>query len=150
MRIKEQMTKTVVFFEPEESIESAYLTMKYLGCRHLPVAQDGYLVGIISDRDILLHSRAENGAVSVADMAIEDMMSIKVITIYEDESVEVAANKMLKFKIDALPVLRRDGTLSGIITSTDLLKLIGDEGIFKSKLPYNFHLKPFSEMNLSA
>lgn len=145
MKINESMTKTVVFFEPEEDLESAYFVMKHLGCGYLPVSQGGYLAGIISDRDILLRSKLEGEKVVVPRLSIEDVMNIKVITIYEDESVGAAAKKMLNHKIDCLVVTKRDGTLTGIITSSDLLHLLADEENHQHKLPYNFDLKAYNQ-----
>lgn len=147
MNVKESMTKTVVFFEPQEDLESAYYVMNYLGCRHIPVSEGGFLVGIISDRDILLRAKKEGNQISIPALAVGDVMNIKVKTIYDDESVSVAAKRMLDNKIDSLVVISRDERLAGIITSSDLLALLAQDSYQEEKLPYFFDLKNFNQFS---
>jgi CBS domain-containing protein len=47
------MTKALVAAKPEEEIGSALQKMQSLGCRHLPVVDDGNLIGMLSLRDLL-------------------------------------------------------------------------------------------------
>jgi CBS domain-containing protein len=52
-RVEEVMTKDVVTADAADSVERCLLRMKDAGCRHLPILEDGRLVGMISLRDLL-------------------------------------------------------------------------------------------------
>jgi CBS domain-containing protein len=54
------MTKDIVVVDPKDSVESALAKMHSVGCRHLPVVQDGSLVGMLSIRDLLEVDDEEN------------------------------------------------------------------------------------------
>ncbi len=55
-RVAEVMTANVVVVSPEDDLESCMLMMKQHGFRHLPISRDQKLIGLVSLRDVLLHS----------------------------------------------------------------------------------------------
>ncbi len=103
---------------PETTIEEAARIMIDKGINHLPVVEDGKLVGIITSWDIAKAvARNRKGAV-------KSIMTRNVIYTYPDEPVEVAARKMEQNNISALPVVDSKKRVLGIVTSEDLSKLI--------------------------
>ena len=55
-----------------------------------------------------------------------DLMSSFGITVYEHDLLSQAAHLMMRFKISGMPVLSKDNQIVGIITSTDLMRLMGE------------------------
>ena len=62
---------------------------------------------------------------SLDTIKAKDIMSKFAITIQEESSINEAAHLIMRFKISGLPVLSQIGTLTGIITATDLFKIMG-------------------------
>lgn len=89
------------------------------GFKHLPVVDDGKLVGIITDRDIKAHSHGLRAT------KVANVMRTQLATLGPDATIEEAARLMLAKKIGCLPVVQ-DGRLVGILTRTDLLKALLD------------------------
>jgi CBS domain-containing protein len=118
MRVSEIMVKQVARARPDETVEAARDRMEASDIRHLPVVDaSDRLVGMVSDRDLL---RAR--AFQPPPTRISDIMSKHPQTIAPDASAEAAAQAMLDFKIDALPVVA-NAMVVGIVTSTDFLSL---------------------------
>ena len=115
MLVDSVMTRSVVTTEPSRSLHSAAGTMQAGRFRHLPVVQDGRLLGIVSDRDLNGHQSS----------TVADVMHSSVITVSPDTPVDVAARLMLENKIGALPVVD-PGTdrLVGIVSQTDLFTVL--------------------------
>lgn len=115
--VKSVMVETHVI-PPETPIEEAARLMIEKGLNHLPVVENERLVGIITSWDIAKAvARKIKGSV-------REVMTRKVIYTYPDEPVEVAARKMEKNNISALPVVDSRMRVLGIVTSEDLSKLI--------------------------
>lgn len=130
MLVKERMTRQAIVAAPDLPILEALHLMRQKHIRRLPVVdKNGRLVGIVSDRDLLLASPSPATSLSawelthlLAKVTLRDVMSKKVITVTEDTPLEDAARIMADSKIGGLPVVR-NGSLVGIITETDLFKL---------------------------
>ena len=130
MLVKERMTRQPIVVTPELPVSKALALMRTEHIRRLPVVnKSGRLVGIVSDRDLLLASPSPATSLSVWEITyllgkitVRDVMTKKVITVTEDTPLEDAARIMADSKIGGLPVVR-DGSLVGIITETDLFKL---------------------------
>jgi CBS domain-containing protein len=119
-----------VTIEPSILIDEAYGVMRDWGIRHLPVVQDGRLVGMISDRDVLLIQGqpsqqndtcdSSGGCLVQAGVLVEEIMSYPVRCVQTDADLAAAINMMLDDHISAVAV--QDGeNLRGIITTTDIL-----------------------------
>lgn len=129
MLVGERMSKPVITVSPDLPINEAINLMKKSHIRRVPVIQDGKLVGIVSDKDLLNASPSPVTSLSVWELnyliskiTIKDVMTKKVITVTEDTPIEEAARLMVDNKIGGLPVMRGDEVV-GIITETDLFRI---------------------------
>jgi acetoin utilization protein AcuB len=105
---------------PTESLASAFATMRRLEIRHLPVVDDGAVVGIVTDRDLRLATSALAEAQRAPGDPVAAVMSRPVQTAAPRDPVEHAARTMRELKIGCLPVLEGKA-LVGIVTGIDLL-----------------------------
>lgn len=121
MLVRDVMRHPVFTVGPETTLEEAYRFLLEKGIRHLPVVQDGRLVGIITDRDIRLATSHLNPKGPCPGCTrVEEVMTRGVVTAHPLDPVEEAARVMRERKIGCLPVLE-DGELVGIVTGIDLL-----------------------------
>ena len=130
MLVGERMSKPVIYISPDLPINEALNLMKRERIRRTPVVQDGKLVGIVSDKDLLNASPSPATSLSVWEMnyllskiTVKDVMTRKVLTVTEDTPIEEAARVMADNKIGGMPVMQ-DGKVTGIITETDLFKIL--------------------------
>src|SRR3989442_15927866 len=119
MIVGRHMSKNPVVIGPDDYLSSAQEMMKSGEFRRLPVVKDGSLIGIVTDRDLRQHiGFLEKTKVNAA-------MTENVITISPNDTIEKAAQLMLKRKIGGLPVIDED-RLVGIITTSELLQTFLD------------------------
>jgi len=97
------------------------------GFRHAPVVEDGRLVGIVSDRDLLRRAPRLVGELE-AEMAddaavctIADVMTGEPLTCSPNDAIDVVARRLHSLHIGCLPVVS-DGVLIGMVTVTDILR----------------------------
>jgi acetoin utilization protein AcuB len=126
--VKDVMHTDVVTVPPCAPLADAFRVTRRRGIRHLPVVDDGMLVGIVSDRDLKRAlpppaSGMEAPAPEFATMPVERIMTRAVITTGPTVSVEEAGRVMVSEKISALPVTEA-GRLVGIVTETDVVALL--------------------------
>ena len=130
MLVSERMKKPVLTITPDISIHDALNILKQEQIRHIPVLEEGKLVGIVTNEDLFYASPSPATSLSIWDMnyliskiTVKEVMTENVVTVSEDTPIEEAALLMAKYKIGCLPVMR-NSELVGIITETDLLKLL--------------------------
>jgi CBS domain-containing protein len=109
----------VIQVQPTDSLLSVVklLAGQRIGC--VPVVEDGRVVGIFSERD-LVHRVALDGAAAL-EHSVGDVMTAPAITIDQDTPVIHSLSLMTKRRIRHLPVVV-DGTLVGMISIGDLVK----------------------------
>lgn len=130
MLVKERMTTPAMTVSPDTTFQEALKLMRDHKFRRLPVVdQNGKVVGIVSERDLLHASPSPATSLSVWEvnyllwkLKVSDIMTHNVVTIDEDAPIEDAANLMVTRKIGGLPVVNAAGTLVGVITETDIFK----------------------------
>ena len=130
MLVGERMKSPVITVRPDMSLIDALTLMKQEHIRRTPVVKDGKLVGIVSEKDLLNASPSPATSLSVYEMnyllsklQIKDVMTKDVLTVTEDTPIEEAARIMADNKIGSMPVVR-DGRIVGMITETDLFKML--------------------------
>ena len=141
MRAESTMTRDVIVAAPDLSLRDAQRIMDALRIRHLPVVRAGKVVGILSDRDVLLRTRLDGDTPTVEDTSVEAAMSPCPISCRPNTTVSWLAETMVSVKIDAVPVVGVDDRLLGIVTSSDLLALLIGPEEEDRILPFNFNLR---------
>ena len=128
MQVKNQMIRKVQTIPPGTSILRAIEIMHEKSIRHLPVVDNGKLVGLVTEGDL-----RQASLLSLVDkVSIEDVMIRKPVTISPEASIEEAARLIHRHKIGGLPVVSGK-KLVGILTIVDLLDaFIQLLGILKS------------------
>ncbi|QGP93502.1 Inosine-5'-monophosphate dehydrogenase [Neomoorella glycerini] len=130
MFVRDHMSPNPITVTRETSVLDALELMKKHKIRRLPVVQDGRLVGLVTERDILRVSPSPASTLSafevnylVAKMTVKDAMIKRPITVPPDMTIEEAALLMREHKIDNLLVMEKE-KLVGIITQTDLFEAL--------------------------
>lgn len=118
MLVKDVMTRDVECTNPTASLDEAAQRMRELDVGVMPVCDGDKFVGILTDRDITVRSVAEGD--NPRTTRVGDVMSPEVISCFEDQTVEEAAQIMERRLIRRLVVLKRDNKLAGIVSLGDL------------------------------
>jgi predicted transcriptional regulator len=129
MKVSEVMTAQVASADPTKSIRAVGKMMSDVDTGAIPVIEDGRIVGVVTDRDIVLRAVAENASL---DDAVSTIMSDDVQTIGEDDSVADAVGKMAGLKIRRLLVVNDAGSMVGIISLGDISKDYGAKQVGKT------------------
>ena len=126
-RVRELMTPAPLTIAPATSVYEAYRLMQDQHMSHLPVCEDGRLVGLLSERALrlVLPSPATSLAAHEVHYLLErltvaEIMTRFPVTIGPDHSLTEAASRMLSHHVHALPVTE-NRRLVGILTRTHLL-----------------------------
>lgn len=128
MKIKNWMKSDPVTIDREALLQEATDLMKKSSIRHLPVMDDGHLVGFITESDLRQFSFPS----MVEKIPVHQVMVLNPITVNANASIETAARLIHDYKIGGLPVLDKK-KLVGIITASDLLSaFIEVLGLFKA------------------
>lgn len=117
MQVADAMTRNVKVIDPGQSIADAARMMADSDFGALPVAENDRLVGMITDRDIVVRGIAQGKA---GDSAVRDVMSTEIKYCYEDDDLDSIARNMGDLQIRRLPVVNKDKRLVGIVSLGDL------------------------------
>lgn len=116
-KISEVMTRDIHVASPDQTIREAAVTMAREDIGSLPVGENDRLVGMITDRDIVLRAVAEGLA---PDTRIRDVMTDKIKYCFEDEDIANVAQHMADLHVRRLPVINRDKRLVGIVALSNV------------------------------
>ena len=120
MFVRDRMSAPAVVIKPNATASSALAFMEKRKIRRLPVVQDGKLIGILTRSDLL----GSNGKPAVSSVkTVFQLMTPDPITVERDETLEVAAQIMMKRKVSGLPVMEGDRVV-GILTESDLFRAL--------------------------
>lgn len=122
MIVSDAMTAQVVTAKPTDTIQRVANIMKEVDTGVTPVIDDGKVVGMITDRDIVLRVVAEDGDLNGPVSAV---MSEDVQTCREDDNLADAAALMGAHQLRRLPVLNDAGRLVGILSLGDIAQDYG-------------------------
>ncbi len=115
MLVRHRMTARPTMIGPHETLATAKERMETGKFRRLPVVQDGTLVGILTDRDILRFVGSEERT------RVDGAMTESPLTISPTSPVEEAVCLLRKYRISGLPVVE-NGQVVGMITTSDVMQ----------------------------
>jgi CBS domain-containing protein len=119
------MTLDLTCIDEDTPLCVAWKTMQRLRVRHLPVLEQRRLVGIVSDRDLLLRAyRRPDGELGFPDLCAAEVMSFDPISCGPDAELSEIAAVMLEHRIDAVPITTEERMLVGLVTTADVLELV--------------------------
>ncbi len=144
MKAKDIMVREVITVKRDQTVEDVIKLLMERNISGLPVVDDeNHVVGIVTEGDLIYRSKElklpsyftildgyiflespkgmEDQIRKMVGYRVEDIMTVKVITLDEDDSIEKAASIMTDKKVNRLPVLK-DGKLVGIISRRDIIK----------------------------
>jgi acetoin utilization protein AcuB len=119
MSVQSIMTKTVVSASPDVTVREAIQLIDDNDIRHLPIVEEGRLVGIVSDRDLRAYERERSDELATA---LREVMSHEPLCMEAGESIKALIDVMLEYKVGALPVVGHGGELVGIVSYIDVLQ----------------------------
>lgn len=120
MKVREAMADTISTATPRDSIHRVAQLMKQEDAGFIPITEDSRLIGVITDRDIVIRCLAD-GHSDILNEAAEHCMSRDVRSIDADADLEDAAQVMSAGEIRRLPVTK-DGRLVGILSHGNLVQ----------------------------
>ena len=132
MTAHDLMTANPATVTPQSTVAEAWDLMRELDVRHVPVIQDGALVGMLSDRDRAYLDMARVLTAEGADalrreltMSVVKVMRSDVIFVEPETEVSDVVELLIESKIGAIPVVRPDTReLVGIVSYIDALRAL--------------------------
>jgi CBS domain-containing protein len=131
MQVREIMSTDIEVVDRNDDLRTIEERMAAKQLRHLPVLEQGEIVGMVTQRD--LFKAAMSSAMGYGEKAqraylqsvcVKEIMVYPVVTVSPDTSVAAAADMIINKGIGCLPVI--EGTkLIGMVTKTDLLRCLG-------------------------
>jgi CBS domain-containing protein/CheY-like chemotaxis protein len=140
--VKDWMTHAVITISPETSLPEAHRLMTEKKVRRLPVVDDGRLVGIVTRGDI--RGAEPSGATTLSiwevnyllsRLKVQEIMTSRPCTIHMDATVGAAARLMREHKISGLPVFDSEDNLAGIITESDIFRMVVEVWLQEEESP---------------
>ena len=137
MQIADLCADSVTVVRRDSPIQEAAQLMRryHIGAVVVVDAAEGVQspVGIVTDRDIVVGVVAMN--LDPRDLTAGDIMSDELVTVPEDYDVYEAVTKMREEGVRRMPVVNRNGALTGIVSLDDLLPLVAQELADLARLP---------------
>jgi CBS domain-containing protein len=129
--VKDWMTSKVITVDIHTALPDAHKLMRSHKIRRLPVLDGDTVVGIVTRSDIREASPSDATSLSVwelhyllSKLTMGDIMTPKPVVILPTATIRDAARLMYSHKIGGLPVVDTDGQLQGIITESDIFRIL--------------------------
>jgi CBS domain-containing protein len=129
--VRDWMTRKVITVSPDMTLPDAERLMETKRVRRLPVLDDGRLVGIITFGDVRQAQPSSATSLSIwelnfllAKVKVSEIMTRDVMTVSQNATIGEAAQLMLDNQISGLPVTDYNGKVVGIITESDIFRLV--------------------------
>lgn len=129
--VRDWMSQNVITVSPDTTLPEAHRLMTENGIRRLPVVEQGRLTGIVTRGDIRGAEASDVSALSIWDLnyllarlRVREIMTSNPLTITAGATIGQAAKVMHDNRISGLPVVDPAGALLGIITESDIFRLV--------------------------
>ena len=130
MKVSDAMTSQVSTAAPTDTVRKVAQVMAHVETGAVPIVENGKVVGLVTDRDIVLRVVAEGRSF---DSPISEAMSEgEVQSVLEDDVLADATAKMASHQIRRLVVLNEAGKLTGILSLGDVAKDYGAKQVGKT------------------
>jgi CBS domain-containing protein len=123
MKIRDIMISEIETAEPDDTLDEIAILMREQDVGAIPVVENGELIGIVTDRDIVVRCIAEGR--DPAEVAVDEILTGDLHTIEPEAEVEQARRIMAEHHIRRLPVVER-GMLVGMVSLIDEREEVGD------------------------
>lgn len=124
MKCREIMTKSVRYAPPSASVSEVAAMMRDGDMGAVPVVDGDKLIGIVTDRDIVVRVVATGKS---SDTPISEAMTTELFTVASEDFVFEAIRLMGDKQVRRIPVVNTDGSLAGIIAMADVALEMEDE-----------------------
>ena len=125
MRVSECMTRDVQVVEPDQPIREAAQFMLKADAGSMPVCDGERLVGMITDRDIVVRAVAEGKDCN--NTRAEDIMSVDIHTTRPNDRVVEVIRMMANKQVRRIPVVNDNRYLVGMISMADVAQEVDDD-----------------------
>ncbi len=129
--VRDWMTRNPIIATPDTTLPDAHKIMKDHQIRRLPVVKDAKLIGIVTRGDVRGAEPSEATSLSIFELnyllgklTLDRIMTAEPITVAPETTIHDAARLMLEYKISGLPVVEEGHRLVGIITESDIFRLV--------------------------
>lgn len=116
MKVAQIMNTDVFLTAPNRSIREAAETMQRMDVGSLPVGDGDRLIGMVTDRDIVIRAIAKG---MDADTPVREVMTQEIRYCFDDQDVDDVARNMADLQVRRLPVINRDKRLVGFVSLAD-------------------------------
>jgi CBS domain-containing membrane protein len=128
--VSEIMMGSPVTLTSDDTLDLANDVISLGRIRHIPIVEEGRLIGLISERDLvgaaagqIFGLKQKTKSALLKTILIKDVMKKRVLTVGPDIAIKNAARLMADKKVGCLPVVS-EGTLVGLVTTTDVLRYV--------------------------
>ena len=140
MLVRDRMSKNPLTISPDATVDQALQSMRSQGVRHLPVSDQGRIVGVVTNQDLI----AAWFPSLLEDLTVKDVMNAEPVTISADATAYEAARIMHHHKLTGLLAID-EGALVGIITLADILGLFVEVmGLLQESSRFDVALNPLT------
>jgi len=127
MKVRDIMTAKPVCIPPETSLVDAARRMRDLDVGSLPICADDRLIGMVTDRDLVVRGLAADQ--DPKSRTVRDVMCPGIVFCLEENEVEAAARIMEDRQIRRLPVINEQKRMVGIISLGDIATRLADDEV---------------------
>ena len=136
LSVRDLMTDTIFALRADDDIQMARDLMDERNVRHVPVVdEDRHLVGLVSERDLLRSMYPSTSELPVGTqhavlqrVKVSAIMTRDVETVEPEDDLAAAAQVMLDNKYGCVPVVVEGGHVEGIITESDFVRCLAEQG----------------------
>jgi CBS domain-containing protein len=118
MKIRDVMTDQVTWVGPDTTVFEIARHMRDQDIGSVPIAENDRLVGMVTDRDIVVRAVADGGRVDSA--TARQVMSPRILYCFDDQPVGEVLKNMGDMQVRRLPVVNRDKRQVGLVSLGDL------------------------------
>jgi CBS domain-containing protein len=119
--VHEAMTSNPCAIEADRSVAYAAKMLKQEDVGVAPIVESGRLVGMLTDRDIVVRVVAEGK--DPDSVSVRDVASSNVVSIDPRQDLDEALQLMARYQVRRLPVVEQDGRLVGVVAQADIAEV---------------------------